>query len=360
MRRMLKVDITIVDTIVINVGLVAVSIIGIVFLFLRYPTKLERAITVLHRLLKRIIKGSEYIYTKYNLQSKLNKYIDKARKKAPQIEASRAKIKWVDETTTKEHFLKNGQLVINLHKSDNENRNIINATMAFVTTGYLKKAKSYIANYQKDAIDLFVCYDIVKSEKREIVDQFAQDYLKEAMTNDKIADFFNKFMDIDRAGLYFPVFLQELTFFGEKVFTGKRDKNKIYEQIKILVNHLYRYANRKMNEDTITDYNGEYSKFAIRIIGKSFKINTEGERVYKRNLQKLGNGIETLYLIGGLNNKDFVQSIATQCKKLIGFDILYKKQYSSIIKGREKDFEREVDTYLVVLRNEKVKTIHRK
>ncbi len=357
---MLKVEITLVDTIVINVGIVAVSLIGIAFFFLRYPTQFEKAATVLHRFLKRIIKGSEYLYVKYNLQSKLNKYIDNARKKAPQIETSRAKINWVDEKTTKEHFLKNGQLVIRLQKSDNENRNLINATMAFVSTGYLKKAKSYIANYQKDAIDLFVCYDIVKDQKQEIVDQFAQDYLKEAMSNEKIADFFNKFIDIDRAGLYFPVFLQELTFFGEKVFTTKRDKSKVYEQIKILVNYLYRYANRKFNEDSISDYNGAYSKFAIRIIGKKFKINNEGERVYKKNLEKLGNDIETLYLIGALQNKDFVENIASQCKSLIGFDILYKKQYSSIIKGREKDHEREVDTYLVVLRNEKIKTIHRK
>lgn len=44
---------------------------------------------------------------------------------------------------------------------------------------------------------------------------------------------------------------------------------------------------------------------------------------------------------------------------MIGFDILYKKDYSSIIKDKEgNDFE--VDTFIIVLRNKKIKTVHRK
>ena len=44
---------------------------------------------------------------------------------------------------------------------------------------------------------------------------------------------------------------------------------------------------------------------------------------------------------------------------MIGFDILYEKEYSSVIKDKDgNDFE--VDTFLLVLRNEKIKTVHRK
>ncbi len=359
MTKIYKLDITLIENLTINIGLISVSVIGIIFLIIKNPTRFENILAKVHNKLKRFFSDSEYFFVKYNLQSKLNKYVDNARKKAPQIESIRAKIQWVDEQITRETFLLNGELVIKLEKSDNQNRNLVNATMAFITCGYLKKAKSYISNSQRDAIDLFVCYDILKEQKNEILNQFVQDYLKIGLSNDKISDFFNKFMDIDKAGLFFPVFIQELTFFGEKVFTQKKDANKIYDQIKILSNYLYNYSHRKLSEDIINDYNGTYSKFAIRIIGKSIKINKEGENVYKKNLEKLDNDIETLYLIGNLKNKDFIKNVAVQCDKLIGFYILYEKEYTSTIKDGEGN-DMNVETFLVVLRNLKIQTVHKK
>jgi len=287
-------EFTLIKNLTINLGLITASVAGIIFFFIRYPHKFETFVVWLHSVLKDFINYSEYTYVKYDIQSKLNSYIKSAREKVPQIETTKAKIEWADENQTKENFLRNGQLVIRMQKSDNQNRNIINASMAFVSSGYLKKAKTYIAKYQREAIDLFVCYDILKNEKREILDQFAQDYLQNAMTNEKIGDFFEKFMDIDKAGIFFPILIQELTFFGEKVFTKLRNKGQVYEQVKNLVIYLYRYANRKLNENIPTNFDGQYSKFAIRIVGKSVVINSEGSRVYKNNLKKLNSEVETL------------------------------------------------------------------
>ena len=288
-------EFTFVENLNINLGLISISVAAIIFFFLRYPSKFERLTAWLHKHLRKFIKQSEYTYMKYNVQSKLNSYIDSARKKAPQIETNKAKIEWIDENQTKENFIKNGQLIIRMQRSDNQNRNLVNASMAFISSGYLKKAKSYIAKYQREAVDLFVCYDLLQNEKRELLDQFTQDYLKGAMTNEKIGSFFEKFMDINKAGLFFPVFIQELTFFGEKVFTRKR--NQIFDQVRNLVIYLFNYSNRKLNQEIINDFNGQYSKFAIRIVGKSFKINNEGERVYKNNLKKIDDSVETLYLL---------------------------------------------------------------
>ncbi len=351
-------EFTLIGHLTINIGLIAISLAGILFFFFRYPSKFERTVAQIHLWLKKFLKISEYIYIKYDVQSKLNNYIDKAREKAPQIETFRAKIEWIEENQTRENFIKNGQLIIRMQKSDNQNRNIVNASMAFISGGFLKKAKSYVAKYQRDAIDLFICYDLFKSEKRELLDQFTQDYLKDALRNEKIGDFFEKFMDIDKAGIFFPIFIQELTFFGEKVFTRQRNQNEVYEQIRKLVIYLYRYAHRKTNENISTDFDGLYSKFAIRIVGKSFKINTEGERAYKNNLSKLANSIETLYLLGAKSNKEFITRIGNDCKLLIGFDVIYSKEYDSIIKDKDGE-DMEVDTFLMVLRNEKIITVHK-
>ncbi len=151
---------------------------------------------------------------------------------------------------------------------------------------FLKKAKSYIAKYQRESLDLFACYDFLKHEKSEILDQFVQDFMKEKMDDNKIANLFEIYHNIDKAGIFYPILIQELTFLGEKVFAQKRDSNKIYEEVKQLIFYLNNYANRKLREDIINDFSGSYCKFSIRIIGKQFKVNTLGEQTYIKNIEK--------------------------------------------------------------------------
>jgi len=351
-------DFTLIENLTINFGIIAVSVIGLFFFLIKYPHKIEQFIAFVNSLFKSFIAICEHNYVKYDIQSTINSYIAKARKKAPQIETEKAKIEWVDISQTRENFMRNGRLIIRMQRSENQNRNLVNATMAFVSGGYLKKAKSYIAKYQREAIDLYICYDMLKSEKRELLDQFTQDYLKDAMTNEKIGNFFEKFMDINKAGIFYPIFIQELTFFGEKVFTKKRERGQIFEQIRNLVLFLYNFARREYDERIPTEFDGKYSKFAIRIVGKSFKINREGKKAYINNLKKLDDKLETLYLIGDKSNKSFIHEIGVECKSLINFDLLYKKEYASVIKDRQGK-DKKVETVLLVLRSANIDTVHK-
>jgi hypothetical protein len=351
-------EFTLIGSLTINLGLITISIAGLILFFARYPAKFERLVAYVNKFFLNIIKSSEYTYIKYDIQGRLNEFISKTDKKVPHLDALKAKIEWVDEKQSAENFIKNGTLIIRMQRSDNQNKNLVNASMAFISGCFLKKAKSYIADYQKNAIDLYACYDLLKLEKRELLDQFAQDFLKNSLTNKKIGDFFEKFMDMDKAGLFYPLFVQELTFFGEKVFTKKRDGNKIFDEISKLVFFLYNYSQKKMGEDLVSEFNGEYCKFAIRIIGKSHKINTLGETAYKNNLSKLPKGIETLYLIGSLKNKDFVKKVYLSKESEIGFEVLEEKSYSPTIKDRDGN-DMLVDTYLLIARKKTIKVVHR-
>lgn len=343
----------------INVGsIISVSLIGLIFYFIRFPHKFEKAVAFIHKHLKSIWKSSEYLFVKYDIQGTINSFIHKTAKKAPHLDIVKAKIEWIDENQSAENYIKNGELIIRMHRSDNPNRNVVYASMAFIATSFLKKAKSYVAQYQREAIDLYACYDLLQSEKRELLDQFTQDFLKGKMTNQKIGDFFEKFMDIDKAGIFYPIFVQEMTFFGEKVFTRKRNSTQIYDEIQKLVVFLYRYSQKKRGEDIETEFNGEYCKFAIRIIGKSRKIMTEGEEMYKRSLDTIPSDTETLYVLGALQFKDFIQSVFDQCKDRIGYDLIEKKEYKRVIKDQDGN-DLDTETYLLIARNKKIKTVHR-
>ncbi|CCZ82243.1 hypothetical protein [Odoribacter laneus] len=331
---------------------------GLVLYFVKHPDKLETLLALINKICKSIIKKAEYNFVKYDVQSTVNKYISTFSKKIPNLSVTHVKLEWIDENITPEQFIKSDQLVMRMHKSINQNRNIVNATFTFVSYSLLRKAKSYIAQYQKDAIDLFVSFKIIENTKYELLDEFVQQYLNEGLEHDKVADFYDKFFDIDKAGLYFPVFMTEMTFLGEKVFAKRKDKNIIYEEVKGLVNFLNIYANRKINDTTTTEHNGNYCRFAIRIIGKKSKIDREGEQVYINNLKRIDPKTETIYLICDELNIKFMHNVLDKCLNHIDFNIYNKYKYHAVIKDHEGN-DMQTNSYLVILRNKKIAVYHK-
>lgn len=154
----------------------------------------------------------------------------------------------------------------------------------FVKVALLVKAKRYIAKYQRQAIDLFTVTKILQENDTNALREIVEEYLYSAMESDKVNDLFGKFEDINNFGLYFPAFITEMTFLGEKVFSKKRNDKAIYEEVNALVNFLYNFSHRKISDNNITDYTGTYCKCAIRILGKQSKITNEGRDVYIRNI----------------------------------------------------------------------------
>lgn len=326
--------------------------------FVKHPEIVDKWLALFSRFGKFVYKKWEYTYVKRDVQSVVNGYLSRLTKQVPNLLVKRVTLEWVDENITAEQFVKNEMLVMRMHKSNNQDLNIVNATFTFVSHSLLEKAKNYIAKYQKDAIDLYVSYKILESEKVQLLQTYVQEILKVGLSNEKTNDFYGKFFDIDRAGIFFPVFLTEMTFLGEKVFGNKRNDKEIFDEVSRLVVFLYKYANRKLHEESINEFDGQYCKFAIRIVGMSVKIHNKGEGIYIRNIQQISNSTETIYIIGGIENRVFIDQIVTECLKTMPYDLYNTYEYSAILKNSEnKDYS--CKSYLTILRSRNVKYYHK-
>ncbi len=349
-------DVNIYITISFTIGLIIGGVSVIAYL-ITHPTKLEKLIALIYKYAKLVIKSAEYKYIQYDIQGKVNDFTAELKKKVPNLNPIKVKLEWIDSTKSREEFIKDDKLVIRMHKSDNQVKNIINGTFSFVSYALLRKAKSYIAKYQKDSIDLFVSYKLLEKEKVELLDEFVQEYLKSGMEREKVADFYDKYYDIDKVGIFFPILLTELTFLGEKVFGKKRDNERIHKEVRDLVNLLYKYAHRKLDERMTTDFEREYCKFAIRIIGKKFTVKSSGERVYINHLKQICGSYETIYLLGGIENKDFINKVVKKCLEEIDFNVFKDYTFKAKIKDSEGNYF-DVHDYLCVLRNNKLQLYH--
>jgi hypothetical protein len=356
MLAFLDLNITVTITFSVVIGLVIGG--SVVWHYAKHPDKLEQLFALFFKSVKWLFKTAENGFIKYDIQFRVNSFVDDLYKIIPNLTPTSVKLVWIDEKQTAEQFVKSNQLVLRMHKSSSQNKNVVNATFAFVSYSLLRKAKHYIAKYQRESIDLFVSFKILENAKFEILDEFVQEYLHAGLEKEKIVDFYEKFFDIDKAGVFFPVFLSEMTFLGEKVFGKQRNDQQIFDEVKNTVHFLYRFSMRKYDDHSITEFNGEYCKFAIRIIGKRFKIGNEGEKVYINNLNKIPESMETIYLIGHKTNKKFVKSITAKFNASDKYFVHNEYEYKSRIKDKD-GVSFDVDSYLIVLRNKKLEMYHR-
>ena len=334
------------------------SAIGGIFWLVNNPDKAEKLFAWICRAFRWISKTAEHQYVKYNVQAKVNGFVMLIKKNLPSYNVRTVKLEWVNPNTTQEQFVNANQLVIRMHKSTVPNRDIVNATVAFVSHSLLLKAKRYIAQYQKDAVDLFASIKILETENNpQLISEFVDMYLYNAMENDKVNELYAQFDKIHRVGLFFPVFIAEMTFLGDKVFGKAIDRTKIYSEVKDLAAFLTSFSKRKLNQEGPLEYEGDYCKFAIRIIGKNFKIKLEGKDVYLNNIKRISGGIETLYLIGDQTHEGFINEIVDDLCTNDQYVSYNKKKYEATIKDTQNN-DYDVHSYLVVLRKSVVRTFH--
>ena len=330
---------------------------GIVWHIFTHPEILDKWASCFYRLFKAISKEADKRFVKYNIQSTINGFIAKLNSDVPNLDAQRINIDWIEEELTPESFLKSGTLVLRMHKSTNQNRNIVNATYTFVSREVLKKAKTYLASYQKDAIDLFVSYKALEKAGHDIMDAFVQTYLRGGLEKDSVDKLYAKFEKIDTCGLFFPVFITEMTFLGEKIFGKGVNRNKIYKEVDDLVSFLLTLANRKTGEFSNLEHGGEYSKFAIRIVGKQYKIEEEGKQIYINNIRQITQPIETLYLIGNPYNKKIIDEISFDLIEDDVWEIFHKVASKAKLRTSGGE-EFDVKNYIISLRKNLLRLSH--
>lgn len=334
------------------VGLLA----GIIIYWLLFPEKAEKVSSQLYRISRKFWKGAERKYITHDIQSHVNDYVNGfLSQKIKNFMPLNVKVDWIDENQTEESFISNNKLVIRMRSSDNQNKNLVNASMVFISQNLLHKAKHYISGRQKRSIDLFVANKLFETQREDIVKQFIEDFLLEETDDKKIAELFDKYDSIDVAGIFFPVFLEEMGFLGEKVFANKKDV-VIVQEVGGLIDFLKKHSDRIVGSDNNQPiFQGKYCRFGIVIVGRSLKMEKEGQRPYINHIKTLcENNAETIYLIAAEKNEDFVREISTSSLLTKeNFDVYNEIKYRATI-HKQDGTDLPVNNYLLVLRKNKV------
>jgi hypothetical protein len=328
--------------------------VGLILLFIYLtPEKVEKwasmigfCLTKLGGIFSRLHKSA----VKLDLQGNINDYVKKVSKIIPTLERERVKVEYIDKTQDRKGFIDNNQVVLMLRRDDPKDLNFVHGAFLFVSTSLLFKAKRYISQSQRDALDLYVTTRLIEKEKPQRVDYFLEEYL-----HPKIQDcgserkkYYDQLIIIDEGGYFYTILLEELNSLGGKVFGGRRD-DKIIVDVRELIKFLEQISKRAVGtEDVDLDFQGEYCKASVVIVGKAETIARDASAPYIKFIcDKLyPQNVDNVYLVGNIINKDVIDDICEDVSD--AYDVV-RKRVSKTLLHLHDNTTTLVDNYFVFL-----------
>ena len=146
----------------ITIGLFSLGTLGFIGYILKEPDKFEKVIRLIAKMFRYFSKKAELLYVKYDIQSSLNSFIITIKRNVPNLSITKIKLEWIDENITQEQFIKSGQLVLRMHNSRNPNRNLVNATVAFVSCSFFY-ALFYRTSLGILMMHFLICNELINS-----------------------------------------------------------------------------------------------------------------------------------------------------------------------------------------------------
>jgi hypothetical protein len=307
--------------------------------------------------LSKVYRGAQKKYTKYDLQGHINDFSREVGTEAPFLAATQVRVEFTKEAE-REAFLRGDAVIIRLRTSDREDQNFIHGAYMFVSASLLFKAKRYLSDTQRTALDLFVTAKLLGKERPAALGHFLDEYVHPelAKANAKEGQLFEKFEAIESRGHFYSVVLQEFDFLGSKVF-GRRKDDRVITEVRSFIDLMESFALRKIGEEGDLKHVGTYCRMALVIIGKSVKLSSGGVDPYVNYIRRqlVPKSIETVYVLGAGENAPMLDTVAARVADV--FEVHRQRRSQTLLEftdGRQIAAEQ----YLVVLRLKGVSAFH--
>lgn len=188
------------------------------------------------------------------------------------------KIEWVTADNQR-NILKEGEAIICLSfdKKDH-NLNFYNATLNFVQTVLIAKAKDYLNKSSSKAIDLLTTHIILRNNRKEVLTTFRK---KLTEFDDETKKEFETLAPTNDKGLFLNILLPEFHFYGELIDTlppsseYNTEANGLFHWFKEL-------ATREFDERTNLKYISKNLKVGVILVGKEETWESQGAAAYTK------------------------------------------------------------------------------
>lgn len=290
------------------------TVIGVVIWLLEHPYVYDN---VKAGLIKPFIKGGKRLQKHFiasNVQGKLNKFSHDVAKEMGEKKSYKARVKWV-KLSSPETFFKQNRLVIRMDCGDNASKNLTIATLAYVSSVIIRKARPYVDTRLSRAIDLI--------STRKVIEASAEDHEKLYYNNVFLFPMLEVDGDLkidcegisalDKKGYFTRLFLRELRYVGE-ILHPTIPNDDVRSEIREFLEYLLTVANApilheggKMLEPSQFLFMRRYLKVQVVLFAMSWKAEVGDIRPYRKRIkQGLKQGVEIFYVLASEESFEFL------------------------------------------------------
>lgn len=231
-------------------------------------------------------------------------------------------IEWVTPENQKNILKENEAIICLSFDKKDHNLNFYNATLNFVQTGLITKAKEYLTKSSSKAIDLLTTHIIIRNNRKQVLTIFRQ----------KLNDFdettkleFETLTPTNDKGLFLHMLLPEFHYYGELIDTLPPNSDFNIEANGFLT-WFKELATREFDERTNLKYVSKNLKVGVILVGKDETWESQGPGAYTKWADYYATeNYNSVYVLARGNNgyerATIVTKILTHSK---GFDELNK------------------------------------
>lgn len=188
------------------------------------------------------------------------------------------KIEWVTSENQRNILRENEAIICLSFDKKDHNLNFYNATLNFVQTALIAKAKDYLNKHSSRAIDLLTTHIILRNNRKQVLTTFRK---KLNEFDDETKKEFEILAPTNDKGLFLNILLPEFHFYGELIDTlppsseYNTEANGLFHWFKEL-------ATREFDERTNLKYVSKNLKVGVILVGKDETWENQGAPAYTK------------------------------------------------------------------------------
>lgn len=233
------------------------------------------------------------------------------------------KIEWVTPENQKNILIENRAIVCLSFDKRDHHLNFYNATFNFVQTALVAKAKPFIKQTTKKAIDLLSTKIILRQYRREILGVFNSKFSEFDIETKEV---YYRLDETDENSLFSPFLLPEIHHLGELLYE-KTPTSEIENEIENFLDWFYELSTRELDDKTNLRFESSHLKIGVILIAKLSTYENWGAEAYTKWAEKYASeNYNAVYLLSkGKHRQKIAEDVAQILVESKGFDQLTKK-----------------------------------
>jgi len=291
-------------------------IIGILVFLLAYllknPEKVEGVAASLSRILASQSLRFDKAYVSLDIQSKLNDFSKTLNSEKIAVMPYPVRIDWI-ETANRQRLIENNEIVVKLDSHVGQEKNLVYATVAYVSQGLLPYSRKYIEESIIKSCDLVVSSKILRKEHEgKALEFFFDEFLTPSIGEQPdIKRNMDIMMKLDDSGFFSRIFLRELWDIGRRLYP-KKPPSGIKQETKDLLDMLESLAKKQRGVDINPTIEKKYVRMSIVLIARPEVVLSKGIDPYVNYINKcVEKGIYTIHVMAaGIMNVIVAKAVA--------------------------------------------------